>query len=294
MSGLLSPDQRFRDDDGAADPLLAAALAAYAAGQESEHAVLTALARTRLLIPVVAALTTSGQARTKDGRMLRREKTSEMAVPILTGRDGRRAFMAFTSLDALRGWRQDARPRPAAADEVCQAAVAGEAHAVVVDVAGPVPLAIEGARLTALATGAPVPWPAEDPDVRSAVDAVVASDPCLAAAWLGPGTSGTDLTVRIVLAPPEQAGRDGMAGRSEAGSPQAHMPQRAGASQGAYVPRGTDMRQEPAVWQEAGMRQEAGEHEAVARRAASAIMTALAGRFRRGIEIAVVPGPLSG
>ena len=168
-----------------------------------------------------------------------------MAVPTLTGRDGRRAIIAFTSLDALRKWRPDARPVPAGTDQVCQAAAAEAAHAVVVDVAGPVPLAIEGARLAALAAGTPVPLPAADPDVRSAVEAVVASDPCLAGASLGPGTGGTDLTVRFVLAP--------------------HTAQAPGPG-GAAVP------------------------EAAARRAASAIMTALGGRFRRGIDIAVVSG----
>jgi hypothetical protein len=266
VPGLLPPDQRFRDDDGAAEPLLAAALAAYAAGQESEHAVLTALARARLLVPVVAAVAAAEDARTQDGRVLRREKTSDMAVPTLTGRDGRRAIIAFTSLDALRKWRPDARPVSAGADQVCQAAAAEAAHALVIDVAGPVPLAVEGARLAAIAAGTPVPLPAADPDVRLAVEAVVASDPCLAAAWLGPGTGGADLTVRIVLAAPAQAAGHGQAaGAGVAG--EADMPQGSGVSQAA-----------------------AG-HEAAARRAASAIMAALAGRFRRGIEIAVVPGP---
>ncbi len=240
VPGLITPDQRFRDDDGAAEPLLAAALAAYAAGQESEHAVLTALARARLLVPVVAVATESADAGSPGGRVLRREKTSDMALPTLTGRDGRRAIVAFTSLDALSRWRRDARPMPAAADQVCQAAAAETAQAVVVDVAGPVPLAVEGARLAALAAGKAVPWPADDPDVRSAVDAVVAADPGIAAAELGAGTGGTDLTVRLVLAA-----------------------RHAGAAQ----------------------------PEAAARRAASAIMATLAGRFRRGIEIAVWPGP---
>jgi SseB protein N-terminal domain len=244
VPGLLSPDERFRDDDGAAQPLLAAALAAYAAGQESEHAVLTALARARLLVPVVAAVTASAQTPAPGGRVLRREKASEMAVPTLTGRDGRRAIIAFTSADTLRAWRAEARPVPVGADLVCQAAAAESAHAVVVDVAGPVPLAIEGARLAALAAGRPVPWPADDPDVRSAVADVVAGDSCLAAAELAPGTRGTDLTVRVFLA------------------------------------RGPGAAADPASG-----------HEAAARRAASAIMAALAGRFRRGIEIAVVPWP---
>ena len=45
----------FRDDDGSADPRAAAALAAFGAGLGSEHAALSALASTRLLVPIVAA-----------------------------------------------------------------------------------------------------------------------------------------------------------------------------------------------------------------------------------------------
>ncbi|MGE5288341.1 MAG: SseB family protein, partial [Micromonosporaceae bacterium] len=159
-------------------------------------------------------------------------KHSEMALPVLAGRDGRRAILAFTSVAALASWRPDARPLPAIADRVWQAAIAEQVPAVVVDVAGPVPVAVEGARLAALAAGQPVPPPHDDPDVRAVVDAVAAADPDIRAVTVAPGT---DLTVRLTLGvPPDDAA-------------------------------------------------------AVAERAASAIMSALAGRFRRGIEIAVVP-----
>ncbi len=223
---LTVPDERFRDDDGSAEPRLAAALSAYAAGREAEHAVLTALARARLLVPVVAAVAPEGAA------------TSDMALPLLSGRDGRRAIVAFTSLGALTAWRRDARPLPVPADRVWQAAAAEQVPAVVVDVAGPVPLVVEGARLAALAAGRPAPLPHEDPDVRAVVDAVVAGDPAIAAARLGAGSGDSDLTVQLLVA----------------------------AGQGAATGPNT-----------------------VAAGAAAPIMAALAGRLRRGIEIAVVP-----
>ena len=84
-----------------------AALDAYAAGRGSEHAVLTALAACRLLVPVVALLT-AGESGGPGG--LRREKSSEMALPTLIGADGRAALPAFTCLDTLTCWRADARP----------------------------------------------------------------------------------------------------------------------------------------------------------------------------------------
>jgi hypothetical protein len=43
----------------------------------------------------------------------------------------------------------------------------------VIDIAGPVPLIVEGARLAALAAGQPPPPAHEDPDVRAAVAEVI-------------------------------------------------------------------------------------------------------------------------
>ena len=68
MSGHLNPGgQQFRHDNGAADPRVAAALAAYQAGQGSEQVALTTLAAARLLVPVVAVLA-DGSAADDTGR----------------------------------------------------------------------------------------------------------------------------------------------------------------------------------------------------------------------------------
>jgi hypothetical protein len=184
-------------DDGAPDPRVSAALAAYAAGRGSEHAALTALASGRLLVPVVALLT-DGEPAGPDG--LRREKSSEMALPTLIGADGRAALPAFTCLDSLGRWRADARPVPVPAARVWQSG-AQEASAVVIDVAGPVPFAVDGARLAALAQGEPVPLPHEDPDVVALVRDVLTAEPAIAAFRLLPGGHGTDLTLCLVPGP---------------------------------------------------------------------------------------------
>ena len=204
MAGHLNPGgQQFRADRGAADPRVTAALAAHQAGQGSEQAALTALAAARLLVPVVAVLV--------DGTAAQGDKDSEMVLPTLIGRDGRTAVLAFTSLDALARWRPEARPVPAEADRVWRAAVA-DGCAVVIDVAGPVPLAVEGARLAALAAGQPVPPPHEDPDVHAEVQAAVAAEPAIAGFSLAPGRPGvTDLAVRLQQARPGPAGEWGPA-----------------------------------------------------------------------------------
>src|SRR5215469_14961581 len=179
---LSGGDARYRDDAGDASPAVAAAMTAYAAGTGSEHAVLAVLADSRLLVPVVsmpADDVTAAGAAAAGGRgpgpdepvpFLAGEKRSEMATPALVGRDGRRALVAFTCADAVRRWQPAARPVPVPAAAVFQSAAA-ESCAVVVDVAGPVPLAVDGARLAALAEGGPVPRMHEDPDVWQLVAA---------------------------------------------------------------------------------------------------------------------------
>ena len=122
------------DDDGAADPTLAAALAAYAADEVWEPEVLAALADARLLVPVVAEL---GEVETgPDG--LARDKSADMAAVLMRGADGRTALLAFTGLDAMHRWDPDARPVPVSAQVAGQAALQDGAVALLIDVAGPV------------------------------------------------------------------------------------------------------------------------------------------------------------
>jgi SseB protein N-terminal domain len=248
VAGRTLAGAAYPGDDGSPDPRVSAALDAYAAGRGSEHAALTALAGCRLLVPVVAMLTEAEQ----DGpRGLRREKSSEMALPTLIGADGRAALPAFTCMDSLARWRPDARPVPVTAAQVWQAG-AQEASAVVVDVAGPVPFAVDGARLAALAEGRPAPVPHEDPDVVALVRGLAAAEPAIAGFGLQPGRHGTDLTICLVPEPGVtqaqirdtiervsagvMAGADGRARRGievalteaaliESGSPQATAPQ---------------------------------------------------------------------
>jgi hypothetical protein len=222
--GISGGDPSFRSDDGSARPEVAVALADFAAGEGTEQAVLTALATSRLLVPVVAVLAELLDAdpdaveggsgpRTPTGSSGKGgEKASEMAMPTLIGLDGRRAVPAFTSLESMSRWQSDARPVPVAAQAVWQSACA-DAAAVVIDVAGPVPFAVEGTRLAALARGEAAPPPYADPDVHEIVAAVLADQLEVASFELQPDDTGRDLA--IVLALTAEA-----AGRSEADAAQ--------------------------------------------------------------------------
>ena len=176
---------------------MTAALDAYAAGRGGEHAVLVALDASRLLVPVVAVLAEEDTAAPGGPR---RDKSSEMALPTVIGTDGRAAVPAFTSAATLARWRAEARPVPVPAARVWQSG-ATDASAVVIDIAGPVPFAVDGARLAALARGGPPPWPHEDPDVAALVHAALAAEPAVAAYRLLPGEDGTDLTLCLVAVP---------------------------------------------------------------------------------------------
>ena len=164
FEGKTVPDPGFAGDEGAADPALVDALAAYAGAPDDPAtyaAALTALSSSRLLVPVVAVL---GQSEV-DEAGLTHDKSSDMAAVLLTGRDGRQALLAFTSVHALSRWRSDARPVPVTARDAARSALADGADALMVDLAGPVPLAVEGRLLRALA-GTPTPPSDRASDLR--------------------------------------------------------------------------------------------------------------------------------
>lgn len=143
------PDPGFAGDTGAADPSVTAALAAYAADDGQYAGVLAALATSRLLVPVVAVL---GEAEA-DRAGLVRDKSSDMATVLLTGADGRQALLAFTATATLTRWDPQARPVPVSTAVACRSAVQEGAAALLVDVAGPVTVVVEGDDLARLAAG---------------------------------------------------------------------------------------------------------------------------------------------
>ena len=145
----MQPERRlaftgFDNDDGSVDPALGAALVA-----RDQGAILLALTKARLLVPVVAML---GEVE-YDERGLAHDKTSDMAVALLQGQDGRNALLAFTSTESLARWSPEARPMPAQAQLVATAAVQEGAAAIVLDVAGPAPAVLETDDVRRLAAG---------------------------------------------------------------------------------------------------------------------------------------------
>jgi type III secretion system (T3SS) SseB-like protein len=141
------PEPAFASDDGSAGPEVAEALRRVAGGAGLEVAI-AALCDARVLVPVVALRGEGTGTDVDDG-----EGTVDMAAVLLTGRDGRRALLAFTDLAALAGWDARARPVPVTTRQAAQSALAEGADALVVDVAGPVQVPVEGEALQRVADG---------------------------------------------------------------------------------------------------------------------------------------------
>lgn len=143
-------DSPFPGDDGQADPAVRARLAATGSGELPDYLRAVAeLCTVRLLVPVVATTTVGGE--TTGGLVT--DKEAEMAVVLLQTADGRRAMVAFTGLDALSGWNAEARPVPVTLDRAAGTARQEGAEALLIDVGGPHPLAIDGEILDHLAQG---------------------------------------------------------------------------------------------------------------------------------------------
>ncbi|MFI6406567.1 SseB family protein [Streptomyces sp. NPDC050548] len=206
MANKNIPDSGYSDDDGSADPALSAALAAWAEDRTAVDPVLAALKGARLLVPVVAVL---GEVEV-DENGLRREKTSDMAVPTLKA-GGRTALPAFTSSDSLARWDPAARPVAVPLHQALQAAVHEKADTIVLDLAGPVSFELSGPALLALAEGRTSVDPLTDPAVAEAVRSALGNMRGVLRAYLGPGPGDGTLALVFEPAVPHAAGIHGVA-----------------------------------------------------------------------------------
>lgn len=150
----------FPDDDGAALPWVRDLVSRAASGEIPILSAARALRGARLLATVVAVLDEVDESGA--------DKDSHMAVVSLLSDDGRRGLLAFTGVDAVGMWRADARPVPALGRDLARAAEDDGSTAVIVDVAGPVRLILEGVALEVLRDELDLP------DVCARVEAVLA------------------------------------------------------------------------------------------------------------------------
>lgn len=128
----------FAADDGSCPPLLQQAL-----NVGVPLAVAAAVRHSRLLIPVVAA---------PDGALEVDEHDTcgvgdGMASVTFVSEDGRRALLAFSSMAQLQAWDPHARPLPQAGQQIAGTVVGAHLDALIVDIAAPHRMALQGADL---------------------------------------------------------------------------------------------------------------------------------------------------
>jgi SseB protein N-terminal domain len=174
----------FEGDDGSADPTLIAALSAARRDEAAAYPAYALLAGRRVLVPVVAVLgeAEAAEATGPDGEPLRRDKDSDMAVVTLVAGDGIKALPAFTSVQALGAWAEQAgypqaRPIPVSMETAAAAALQEQASVLLLDLGGPGQFEVSGSALRAFAQGrTPLP-PAVDPEVMEGIRKVLAGVP---------------------------------------------------------------------------------------------------------------------
>lgn len=144
------PNPGFADDDGSTPAAVVEALAAYAKEPlGGRYRVIAALAASRVLVPVVALL---GEVE-YDQQGLAHDKSSDMATVLMTAPDGRTGMLAFTSMETMTTWDPGARPVASSLRIAAASALQDGAVALVIDLAGPQQIVIDGDELTYVAEG---------------------------------------------------------------------------------------------------------------------------------------------
>ena len=194
----LPPTSAFAGDYGRADPALTAVLDDFGSGRARLDQVVAVLARSRVLVPVLAHEVPGGQV--GEGG----ERESSTGVAALSTPDGRTGLPVFSGTDALSRWRADARPVPAAAARAAASALAEGWSLLVLDPAGPRTVLVPRPAVQALAAG--LEWvPAVSDgvvraEVAEAVVRAVQGVPHVRTITVEPG-SRSDVAVVLGLAP---------------------------------------------------------------------------------------------
>lgn len=157
-------------DDGSAVPEVLAALATGDA-----LTIIEALREQRLFVGVVALLGSTDEHGA--------EKESEMALAVLE-HEGNQVLPVFTSVEALRSWRADARPVAVIAEAAGLQALADGMAGLLIDAASEHVTLLTGQEVRALVLGYALVAFHEDPEVLRALEVAIAGEPAVATAWM--------------------------------------------------------------------------------------------------------------
>jgi hypothetical protein len=176
----------FDGDHGAADGDLASALDDL----RDEQALMHAVSRARLLVPVLALPVQAGQ--------LAAGTSAEMAVVTLTAPDGQRAFPVFSSLATLSAWDATARPSPVTSARAAQGAVSEGCDVLLLDCGSAREAVLRPSMVWALAQQRDWLPSHSDPFVAQALVRAVADEPDVIDCVCQDGPAGAGI-LRVVL-----------------------------------------------------------------------------------------------
>lgn len=183
LSGESASIHNFEDDDGEADAGYLAALAALAAGDGDEAAVVAALATARVFVPILATLAEEGEG--ADG--LHADKQADMALVTLKAPDGRTAMPVFTSAASLQAWHPEARPVAVYAARAALSAVAENAELLVLDPGSAVTFVVRRPAVWALAQQRDWTPSYADPELARSLGEAAAGFPAVRRVEIHPG-----------------------------------------------------------------------------------------------------------
>ncbi|GAB3278673.1 SseB family protein [Microbacterium lacusdiani] len=187
-------------DDGSADPALLAALTAFRAGDGDQVAVVDALRRARVLIPLVAEKGDEGVG--AHGLVV--DKTQELSIVTVAAPDGRSVLPVFSSVEALGRWDAKARPIPVEAVRAALAASAEHTDLMVLDPTSDTEFVVRRPAVWAIAQGEPWTPSFADPDVFLGLQESIAGELAVLDLEVEPGDptarlQGPELVVRLTL-----------------------------------------------------------------------------------------------
>lgn len=146
------------------------------------EAIVSALGRHRLLIPLVATL---GEGELgPNGLMV--EKSADLGIVAVKTPDGKTAIPAFTSVSEMSAWNPKARPVPVDARKVALACASEGHERLVIDPAGRA-VAVRRPALAALAQGLHWMHPARNPEVLGHVQSAAGRFDAIATVSLADG-----------------------------------------------------------------------------------------------------------
>lgn len=191
-AGRTLPYGGFEGDDGSRPAALEAALLG-----SDDRALVEALRGTRVLVPVTAVAADVGEGVAG----LAADKETDMAVVLLDNPDGRTALPVFSSMADLAAFDGSMRPVPVTAERAAEAAIAEQAHLVVLDCASEHAVEVRPSMLWALVQRQPWVPAHEDPFVADAVTVAAAGVPEVRDSGVAARQEGGELVVELALVP---------------------------------------------------------------------------------------------